>query len=68
MAVGTVSTRILTDIANAILYQAGVATTYKPREIAATRARVAGDRAAGRTRRWLACRHLWPYALLYGRA
>lgn len=35
MAVGTVSTRILTDIANAIRYQAGVATTYKPREMAA---------------------------------
>ena len=30
MAVGTVSTRILTDIANAIRYQAGVATAYKP--------------------------------------
>lgn len=35
MAVGTVSTRILTDIANAIRYQAGIATTYKPREMAA---------------------------------
>lgn len=35
MAVGTVSTRILTDIANAIRFQAGVATTYKPREMAA---------------------------------
>lgn len=34
MAVGTVSTSILTDIANAIRYQAGVATTYKPREMA----------------------------------
>ena len=30
MAVGIVSARILTDIANAIRYQAGVATTYKP--------------------------------------
>ena len=28
MTVGTVSTRILTDIANAIRYQAGVATLY----------------------------------------
>lgn len=35
MAVGTVSTRILTDIANAIRYKAGVATLYKPREMAA---------------------------------
>ncbi len=35
MAVGTVSTRILTDIANAIRHQAGVATLYKPREMAA---------------------------------
>ena len=31
MAVGTVSTSILTDIANAIRYQAGVATLYKPK-------------------------------------
>lgn len=30
MAVGTISTHILTDIANAIRYQAGVATLYKP--------------------------------------
>ena len=35
MAVGTVSTSILTDIANAIRYKAGVATLYKPREMAA---------------------------------
>ncbi len=35
MAVGTVSTSILTDIANAIRCKAGVATTYKPREMAA---------------------------------
>lgn len=35
MAVGTVSTSILTDIANAIRYKAGVATLYKPREVAA---------------------------------
>lgn len=35
MAVGTISTRILTDIANAIRYQAGVATLYKPGQMAA---------------------------------
>ena len=35
MAVGTISTHILTDIANAIRYQAGVATLYKPGEMAA---------------------------------
>ena len=35
MAVGTVSTRTLTDIANAIRFQAGVATLFKPREMAA---------------------------------
>lgn len=35
MAVGTVSTRILADIANAIRYQAGMATLYKPREMSA---------------------------------
>ena len=35
MAVGTVSTSILTDIANAIRFKAGVATLYKPREMAA---------------------------------
>lgn len=35
MAVGTIETSILTDIANAIRYKAGVATLYKPREMAA---------------------------------
>ena len=35
MAVGTISTSILTDIANAIRFKAGVATLYKPREMAA---------------------------------
>ncbi|MBR2699447.1 MAG: hypothetical protein IKE76_12735, partial [Clostridia bacterium] len=35
MAVGTISTRILTDIANAIRYKAGVATLYKPGQMAA---------------------------------
>lgn len=47
MAVGTVSTRILTDIANAIRYQAGVATTYKPRDIAAAVAALDGTDAGG---------------------
>lgn len=45
MAVGTVSTRILTDIANAIRYQAGVATLYKPREMAAAVAALDGTDA-----------------------
>lgn len=35
MAVGTIETSILTNIANAIRYKAGVATLYKPREMAA---------------------------------
>lgn len=50
MAVGTVSTSILTDIANAIRYQAGVATLYKPREMAAAVAALDGT-DAGATRR-----------------
>lgn len=45
MAVGTVSTSILTDIANAIRYQAGVATLYKPRKMAATVAELDGTDA-----------------------
>ena len=45
MAVGTVSTSILTDIANAIRYKAGVATTYKPREMAAAVAALDGTDA-----------------------
>lgn len=45
MAVGTVSTHILTDIANAIRYQAGVATLYKPREMAAAVAALDGTDA-----------------------
>lgn len=45
MAVGTVSISILTDIANAIRYQAGVATTYKPREMAAAVAALDGTDA-----------------------
>lgn len=47
MAVGTVSTSILTDIANAIRYQAGVSTTYKPREMAAAVAALDGTDAGG---------------------
>lgn len=47
MAVGTVSTRILTGIADAIRYQAGVATTYKPREMAAAVAALDGTDAGG---------------------
>ena len=35
MTVGTIDTSILTDIANAIRMQAGAATLYKPREMAA---------------------------------
>ena len=35
MSVGTIATSILTDIANAIRYQAGVATTYRPSQMAA---------------------------------
>ena len=35
MTVGTIDTSILTDIANAIRFQAGVATLFKPREMAA---------------------------------
>ena len=45
MAVGTVSTRILTDIANVIRYQAGVATTYEPRQMAAAVAALDGTDA-----------------------
>lgn len=45
MAVGTVSTRTLTDIANAIRFQAGVATLFKPREMAAAVAALDGSYA-----------------------
>ena len=45
MAVGTIDTSILTDIANAIRYQAGVATTYKPREMASAVAALDGTNA-----------------------
>lgn len=42
MTVGTIATSILTDIANAIRYQAGVATLYKPSEMAAAVAALDG--------------------------
>lgn len=45
MAVGTVSTRILTDIANAIRHQAGVATLYKPGQMAAAVSALDGTNA-----------------------
>ena len=45
MAVGTISTRILTDIANAIRYQAGVATLYKPGQMAAAVTKLDGTNA-----------------------
>lgn len=45
MAVGTIPTSILTDIANAIRYKAGVTTTYKPREMAAAVAALDGTDA-----------------------
>ena len=45
MAIGTIDTSILTDIANAIRYKAGVATTYKPREMAAAVAALDGTDA-----------------------
>lgn len=45
MAVGTIETSILTDIANAIRYQAGVATTYKPGQMAAAVAALDGTNA-----------------------
>lgn len=45
MAVGTVSTRILADVANSICCQAGVATIYKPRQMAAAVAALDGTDA-----------------------
>ncbi|MBQ9000911.1 MAG: hypothetical protein IJ087_03560 [Eggerthellaceae bacterium] len=45
MAVGTVSTRILTDIANAIRFQRGDGTLFKPREMAAAVAALDGSYA-----------------------
>lgn len=47
MAVGTIDTSILTDIANAIYFQAGVATLYKPRQMAAAVAALDGTNAGG---------------------
>lgn len=45
MTVGTIDTSILTDIANAIRFQAGVATLFKPREMAAAVAALDGTNA-----------------------
>ena len=45
MSVGTIDTSILTDIANAIRYQAGVATTYRPSQMAAAVAALDGTNA-----------------------
>lgn len=47
MSVGTIQTSILTDIANAIRYQAGVATTYRPSQMAAAVAALDGTDAGG---------------------
>ena len=47
MAVGTIQTSILTDIANAIRYQAGVATTFRPSQMAAAVAALDGTDAGG---------------------
>ena len=47
MTVGTIDTTILTDIANAIRFQAGVATLYKPREMAAAVTALDGTNAGG---------------------
>ncbi|MBQ9002340.1 MAG: hypothetical protein IJ087_10845 [Eggerthellaceae bacterium] len=47
MTVGTIDTSILTDIANALRMQAGVATLYKPREMAAAVAALDGTNAGG---------------------
>ena len=43
MAVGTVSTSILTDIANAIRFQRGDGELFKPREMAAAVAALDGS-------------------------
>ena len=45
MSVGSIATSILTDIANAIRYQAGVATLYQPRQMAAAVAALDGSNA-----------------------
>lgn len=45
MTVGTVSTRILADIANAIRQQNGTTASYKPREMAAAVSALDGTRA-----------------------
>jgi len=45
MTVGTIATSVLTDIANAIRFQAGVATTYKPGQMAAAVSALDGTNA-----------------------
>ena len=45
MSVGSIATSILTDIANAIRYKAGVATLYQPREMAAAVVALDGSNA-----------------------
>ena len=47
MSIGTIETSVLTDIANAIRYQAGVATTYRPSQMAAAVAALDGTDAGG---------------------
>ena len=45
MTVGTIATTVLTDIANSIRFQAGVATLYKPSEMAAAVSALDGTNA-----------------------
>ena len=45
MTVGTIATSVLTDIANAIRFQAGVATLYKPSQMAAAISALDGTNA-----------------------
>lgn len=68
MTTDTVSTKPLTDIANAIRQQNGTSASYKPREMAAldgTKADTAGvedhkgSRAAYSPPRCLECQHLF---------
>lgn len=47
MALGRISTSILTDIANAVRWQNGTATLYKPREMADVVAALDGGNAGG---------------------
>ncbi|RDB69437.1 hypothetical protein [Eggerthella sinensis] len=47
MAIGTIPTSVLTDVANAIRWQNGTGTLYKPREMAAAVSALDGDNAGG---------------------